>query len=500
MSAEATSIAAKIAEESESVEGPAKPGLRSRALRASVWRTSAYVADRGVSVLANILLARHLTNEAFGLVILAGVIYQGLSMFSEIGIGPAIVNHKKDDDAEFLNTAWTLQAMRGVGLWIIAAALAWPAAILYDQPMLKWLLPAVAINAAIAGFNSTSVFTLNRSLMEGRRSTLELCQGLVQRGTMIGLSFVWPSPWVIVIGLCCGMLFSVIGSHTFLPGMRNRFRWHTPSATELFAFGKWISVGTIIAFFGQQVDRLMLPKLMNIETLGVYGIALTVARLPQEFAGVLTQHVMFPLMAELARGDIERLREKLLYVRSIMLTVGVGATLGVIVASPWFFKLLYKPEYQDAAWMAPLAAGTTWLLLLESTASRALLGIGASRSLAIQSAVQVVVTAIACWIGYRVNGGAAGFIVGTTVGALAGHLVLLFELARFKLAVHHQDVLYTLLLGVLAIVGVGGPLLAERWWGPQNGRVAGLVLCVVLMAAVGAWVLRRVVAVLRAKP
>ena len=55
--------------------------------------------------------------EAFGIMALVSVVLVGLAMFSDVGIGPAISQHKRGDDAAFLDTAWTINVVRGAALW-----------------------------------------------------------------------------------------------------------------------------------------------------------------------------------------------------------------------------------------------------------------------------------------------------------------------------------------------------------------------------------------------
>ena len=45
-----------------------------------------------------------------------------------VGIGPTIIQNKRGDDPTFLNTAWTLQVVRGFILWLGCLAVAWPGA------------------------------------------------------------------------------------------------------------------------------------------------------------------------------------------------------------------------------------------------------------------------------------------------------------------------------------------------------------------------------------
>ena len=131
--------------------------LQGAAIRSSIWTIGGYGASQLIRLGSSLVLTRLLFPEIFGIVALVSVFHQGLAMFSDIGIGPAIVQSPDGDDWTFLQTAWTLQAIRGAVLWVAACAIAVPLASFYDQPIVLWLLPVSGFGAVIAGFESTAV-------------------------------------------------------------------------------------------------------------------------------------------------------------------------------------------------------------------------------------------------------------------------------------------------------------------------------------------------------
>ena len=63
------------------------------------------------------ILTRLLVREVYALMDVTMVFLQGLHMFADVGIGTSIVQSKRGDDRDFLNTAWTVQVLRGLVLW-----------------------------------------------------------------------------------------------------------------------------------------------------------------------------------------------------------------------------------------------------------------------------------------------------------------------------------------------------------------------------------------------
>ncbi len=199
--------------------------------------------------------------EAFGLMALVGVFMQGLQMFSDVGIGPSIIQNKRGDDPEFLNTAWTIQVMRGCLLWLGACALAVPAAWLYRQPMLISLLPVAGLAAIIAGLTPTKQFTAQHHLTIGRLTFLEFASQVLGIATTILLAWALRSVWAF-IGSLLGTAVKVVLTQLDYAGPANGFNWDRDARKSLFRFGKWIFLSTAATFLANNLDKLTLAALV----------------------------------------------------------------------------------------------------------------------------------------------------------------------------------------------------------------------------------------------
>ena len=138
--------------------------LEKKALQASVWSILEYGSGMGLRIVNSLVLTRLLLPAYFGELTLVFTVITGVSLLSDIGLGPSVIQSARGDDPVFLNTAWTLQVLRGVMLWLIALMLTWPMVIFYHDPQLKFLLPAVAFGTLISSFNSTNLLTLSRHM------------------------------------------------------------------------------------------------------------------------------------------------------------------------------------------------------------------------------------------------------------------------------------------------------------------------------------------------
>ncbi len=432
---------------------PAVPTLRGRAVRASIWTLGGYLGAQVLRLGGNVVLAALLAPEAFGLMALVLVFLQGLQLFSDTGLRPAIIHHARGEDPRFLNTAWTIQVGRGLVLYALGAALAAPVAAFYGQPVLLWLLLAAGLSNVFAGLNSTSLITLNRRLVLGKLTIVNLAVRAAQIVVTVIWALVHPSVWALAGGAVAAVALRTVASHTILSdGVRNRLHWDRDSGRMLFSFGKWVFLGTIVGYLATQLDRLVLGKLVTVQELGVYSIATVLAFQSQRVCEELSSQVLLPALASSARRERAGLASAVLRARHAILPAAVVMTVAVALLAPAFFDLLYTAAYRDAAWMAQLLCVPAWFMILSTTASKALYAVGDARSVTLAGLVRLVAGGAGCAMG-MVWLGLPGFIVGFGLGAAAAQLVVQVLLARAGVGIVRQDVLYT--LATAGLVGAG---------------------------------------------
>jgi hypothetical protein len=156
------------------LQGSERRGLFSRALSGGALTAGAFAASQALRLGSNLILTRLLYPEAFGVMALVTMVLVGLQMFSDTGIGPAISRSPRGDEPGFLNTAWTVNVIRGLLLWGLTALAAWPMARFLRGAGTGAASAGGGAGAVIAGFNPTRIDTANRHLLLGRVTLVEL--------------------------------------------------------------------------------------------------------------------------------------------------------------------------------------------------------------------------------------------------------------------------------------------------------------------------------------
>lgn len=437
---------------------------RNKAIEATTFIILGFGISQFIRLAGNLVLTRLLFPELFGFMALAQVFITGLHMLSDIGLEPAIIRSERANEASFLNTAWTLQVIRGLMIAALAFAVAAPVAALYDQPMLRFVIPAIGLAHVPRDFSSTSIATLNRELRQKILTCMELTIQIVSLLSMIAFAYVYRNVWALVAGQLVASIMYMVWSHSINSGRPNRLLLEKDAVTELLSFGKWIFVSTAMTFLAAQTDRLLLGRLFPMGLLGVYSISVMLAGLPQQVISRLGSKVVFPLVAKFAHLPRLEMRRRIERPRGFLLVSGALLVALLTCFGDLLVSVLYDERYIAAAWIFPILVIGFWPVFLVSSIEGALYAIGKPVYGAIGKLVKVVYLALALPASYRVAG-AFGAVIVVALDSLPVYVLTNAGLWKEKLSLMRQDLWATCLLltfvaGLLLvrdIIGLGIP-------------------------------------------
>ncbi len=441
---------------------------------------------------SHLVLAWLLAPEIFGLMALVKVVQQGLNMFSDVGIKPAIIQNARGAEPAFLNTAWTIQVIRGVALWAASCVLAWPFAAMFarNDPaawQLLYLLPVVGFGAVLNGFNSTALATLNKDLRLGRITMLEISSQIVSLTVMVAWALVSPTVWAMVAGGLVASVYRLIASHRLVPGTRVWFGWDRSCAGEMIRFGQWVFLSTAFTFLALNLDKMILGNVLTLADLGLYGIALVFTRVALHVTQRLGGTVLYPVYAKHHR-EPARMMSVALKAREVVLWIGVSVSICLAVGSPLFFETLWDQRYHAAGSIAQWMSLYIWAMIVMLTMDRIPLAMGNPRALFVANVLQTAGIAFA--MGGYLLGGLPGFVVGLAIGPVIAHGYMVRHIPAQRRAMLMQGVCFTvggLVYAIPAVllvnlVSAGG----NAWLWPV--AVAGLAGGPLALAA---WIVRK---------
>ncbi|HEX6242429.1 MAG TPA: oligosaccharide flippase family protein, partial [Polyangiales bacterium] len=332
-------------------------GLLKRALSASAIEVSTYGLAQIIRLASSMILTRILFPEAFGVMAMLTLVLFGLQMLSDVGIVQAVIQNPRGDDPRFLHTAFTLQAIRGVGLWGVAALLAWPMSLLFHEPALLWIMPAGAVGSLLYGLTSMRHALMRRHLRPLPIAIIEISAQLAAMlTTVVGAKYLGLGVAALVLGSLTNSLVHTGGSYLIPHPHRDRFGYEAEAKREIFGFGRWIFLASAVTFVAGRGDQFVLGRLLGAANLGLYNIALTLAEAPEALGNRVIAGVLYPLYSRVHQERPEDLA-RVYYRTRLMFDAVLHTSLGGLYAlSPLVIDLLYDERYQGAYRMLQVLA------------------------------------------------------------------------------------------------------------------------------------------------
>jgi len=305
-----------------------EPGetLSQRAVRSGVWMLGFRLIERLTGLVQIVILARVLSPTDFGVVAIATLAMAALDAFSQTGFDVALIQ-KKEDIRGYLNTAWSVQAVRGVTTFAVMVVTAPWIASFFGSPQATAIIRAVALVPLIRGFMNYGVIYFQKELEFRRHVAYEAAGTLTNAVVSVVCAVVWRSVWGIAAGLIAGHVARCVASYRLHP-FRPRFHIDWGKAREIFRFGQWIMANNIVSFVMQNGDNAVLGRLLGTMSLGLYQVAFKVSNMAMTEISRVLSRVTLPAFSKL-QDRPDKLGPA--FLKSLDLVIFVAAPLSAVV-------------------------------------------------------------------------------------------------------------------------------------------------------------------------
>jgi O-antigen/teichoic acid export membrane protein len=433
---------------------PPEQGGSRRVASASAWTLSSMTVMSALRLVSQVVLTYLCLPEHFGVVTLMRTFLTFVEMVSDMGIRNAVIAHPRGEERSFLGTAFSVQLVRGLGMWLVTCAIAWPAARFYDAPLLLYLLPLAGLESVNNGLYAVRAFVAERRMKLAVPTMLDVLGLVVSIGTSVVWAWFHPGPWALALGPLAGGAARTLVSHAIYRAERVPLAWERETARELFDYSRWIIGSTTVSFVAQQFHLLYLAKFLAQGVYGVYGVAWNLCAQASKPMTALANRVIIPHLAESHRrspAELELAVRKSL-ARFLPACLAVCVVAGLF--APAMFGLFYDDSFEAGGAMGRLFAIVVWFMILQHVPRCALLALGASRGVAAMAVWNAVLTVIGIVGGFALEGGSlTGAILGNALGNVAGCIVGWRAMRASGLIAGRAMTGYS--LGFLVLLGAG---------------------------------------------
>ncbi len=255
--------------------------LGTRTIRGATFALAAEGAEFVLRVIAIAVLARLLVPEYFGLIGMVTAITAIAERFKDFGLTTATIQ-RKDITHEQVSTLFWVNAALGVVIVLFVAALAIPIANFYDDSRLINITLAIASSFFWSGITIQHQALLRRQMRYARVAAIQVTASVLSIVVAITMAVMSYGYWALVAREISRNLFMAIGTWVCCPWVPGAPSRH-PDLKSMLSFGGDIASYNLVAFFGANLDQIVMGKIFGAHVIGLYrqGINLVLAPIGQ---------------------------------------------------------------------------------------------------------------------------------------------------------------------------------------------------------------------------
>lgn len=278
---------------------------RSRTLAGLMWSGMAQLVRLLLGFGISVILARLLTPTEFGLVGMILVFTGFAELFSNLGLGAALIQIKSIADRHLNVVFWTSLAA-GIVLTLLLILFAPLLAAFYETPALTSLSIALAFNFILSSLGVVQLSLLSRALNFRSIALAEVSAVGIGGILGIGLALNGSGVWSLVAKTLMTTCLTTLLLWRLSP-WRPSFHFDRSALRELWGFSANLVGFQITNYWARNLDDLLIGRLIGSAALGIYSRAYALMLLPLSQITRMLSRVMFPSLAEI-QDHLEQVR------------------------------------------------------------------------------------------------------------------------------------------------------------------------------------------------
>ena len=302
--------------------------LKQQALQATKWSAITEIVARLVVPISNMVLARLLTPEAFGVVATLTMVISFVELFTDAGFQKYLVQHefKDETDREQSTTvAFWSNFIFSMFLWLCIAIFADNIARLVGNPSLGIVLTVACVSIPLAAFSSIQMALFKRDFDFKTLFKVRIVGILIPLVVTIPLAVWLRSYWALVLGTIAQNLANAI-LLTAYSSWKPRWYYSFTKFKEMFSFTIWSLFESVSIWLTGYVDIFIVGRYLSQYYLGLYTTSITTVAQIMGLIQYATVPVLFSTLSRLQGDDAEFKRMFYKFVKMIgIMLVPIGA-------------------------------------------------------------------------------------------------------------------------------------------------------------------------------
>jgi O-antigen/teichoic acid export membrane protein len=320
--------------------------LKQKTIKGLFWSGASQAGKLISQFIITVILARLLSPSDFGLLAMATVFLNFGMIFSEMGIGSALIQKQDTHDRHYYSAFW-LNIIVGIALTFIFIAVSPLIAWFYKKPELQLILTVISVNYFISSFVVIQQTILTKE-MDFRSLAIRDIFAVILSGVIgIYLAYHGFGVWSLIFQSIAFTFFNAVLLWG-LSSWRPKFQFAMTDIKDIFNFSSNMAGFNILNYFARNLDQLLIGKFLGAQLLGYYSLAYKLMLYPLQNISWVVTKVMFPAFSRI-QEDLMKVRQVYLKMIKSIAAITFPLMFGLFAIAPEFISLLYGPKWSPVS-------------------------------------------------------------------------------------------------------------------------------------------------------
>lgn len=349
-----------------------------------------------VMLIISAVLARLISPSDFGVVAIATVLISFFNIFSDFGIGPAIVQNKELSKSD-LSSIFSFTVYLGLLIALTFFFMSWAIAWFYEKEILITICQILSVNLFFASVNIVP----NGLLLKAKRFRFiafrTLCLQLTGGLFSVLAAFSGWGVYALLINPIFTSISLFIINYLQYPQIF-RFKVNLPSLKLIASYSVYQFLFNFINYFSRNLDKLMIGRYLGMSFLGYYDKSYRLMILPLQNITHVVTPVMHPILSDY-QNDLSSL--SFYYKKIIRLLAFIGFPLSALLffTSEELILIVFGDQWFDSIPVFKILSLSVGIQVVLSTSGAIFQAANSTKKLFITGVISAVINIIGLMIG-----------------------------------------------------------------------------------------------------
>lgn len=341
--------------------------LSKKILKATKWSTFTEIISKLITPVTNMILARIISPEEFGVVATITMIISFADMFTDAGFQKYIVQHEfKNEENKLIsiNVAFWTNLIISLIIWIIIILFSEKISVFVGSPGLGNVIAITCVQLPITSFSSIQMSIYRREFDFKTLFLVRLIGIFTPLLITIPLALNEFGYWSLIIGSTLGLTFNAI-ILTIKSSWKPKFIYSIDVLKEMISFSIWSLIEAISIWFTVWIDTFIIGMYLNQYYLGLYKNSTAMVN---SIMSIISSSIIPILFSALSRLQNDECKFKEIYYKLqryvAFFTFPMGV--GIVLYRELVTKLLLGNNWGEAADIIGIWSLTTIIVIVFS--------------------------------------------------------------------------------------------------------------------------------------